>query len=89
MEDLHTLKNVSSKLPPKEVNYLVNYYVTHYVHAARRCDACMLAVRVGHRMGGRGSRGYARGGCMLSVGSIWYHLGGRSECTRRSAVFVC
>ena len=31
MEDLHTHKNVSSKLPPKEVNYLVNYYVTQVI----------------------------------------------------------
>ena len=31
MEDLHTLKNVSSKLPPKEVNCLVNYYVTQVI----------------------------------------------------------
>ena len=32
MEDLRTLKHVvASKLPPKEVNYLVNYYVTQVI----------------------------------------------------------
>lgn len=47
-----------------------------YVYAARRYDACMLAVRVGRRRDGRGSRSHAWGGRMPSLSCMWVATAG-------------